>query len=151
MDFRKANLLHDTAGGLEIGLRFTGKSHDHIRGEGRFIQRFTDQLTTIDKQLGTPASFHASQDGIGTTLQANVQVWTDAFREFGHHGAEFPCHLGCFDAGETNAKITLHLHDRPYQVGQSRPVFLGVISVPVHAVMSQVNFGEHDFLVAVFL
>ena len=65
-----------------------------------------------------------------------------------HHRDQFPCDLGSFDATESDAKIPGQLAKIPQQVCQTDPLLFGLVAVPVHSVMSEVNSGQYDFTVS---
>ena len=97
---------------LEVILfRLAGETDDDIRrncdpGTSR-LHFFAD----FDEFFGFVWAMHPLQDPIRTTLQTDVQMWTDLVAEFRHDCDQFASHLGGFDARESHAKVAVNLYD----------------------------------------
>ena len=107
MDLAKADLLDRFTCLLELLIRLFGESDDHVGCQGWLVEKFINQLAAIDNALGGPASLHSAEHGIGTTLQADMQVRADPARILCHQLQERAGRLGRLDAGKANPEITL--------------------------------------------
>src|SRR6056297_3280286 len=74
-------------------------------------------------------------------------MWDDSIGVIGKYPDQFPRHLGRFDAAEPDAKVAGKVSQLSEEIVQSDPIRFRLVTIPVHAEMSEMDSSQNDLAV----
>ena len=132
---------------LELTLRLTRKTHNHIRAECRLPpQQVPNLLQTVKKSLHPITSPHATEHRVTATLQRRMKLRTQMLT-LATGANKIIIHLHRLNTAQTHAPVT----GNPIQPLQQMPQSLRTTAsrqiVRIHPEMPHVNTAQHDLAV----